>query len=144
MTPSAASTQPAATAAGVPRPGSVGVDDKVKAAAEQLTKHLNNLAGEDDPQFREMIIASFLQTAPNFVAKIAQGLAENRPSKDRTRHALVEIKFATGRSQSAVRSLLRAGVRGAKRQPGRDAESRRPDRARVHDPEGGVRISYSR
>lgn len=47
--------------------------DRIAATAERLRTHLNKLSGEDDGAFRKMILDSFLQTAPNFVAKIEQG-----------------------------------------------------------------------
>ena len=43
---------------------------KIEATAERLRQHLNKLAGEDDSNFRKMIVESFLQTAPSFVEKI--------------------------------------------------------------------------
>jgi signal transduction histidine kinase/DNA-binding response OmpR family regulator len=76
------------------------VDDKVRAAVDQLTSHLNQLAGEDDPEFRQMIIASFLQTAPNFIAKIVQGLAEQDTRKlEYAAHSLKSSSQLVGASR---------------------------------------------
>ncbi len=84
-----------------PQPqGSGGVDKKVQSTVDQLTSHLNQLAGEDDPEFRQMIIASFLQTAPNFIAKIVEGLARAEPRKvEYASHSLKSSSQLVGASR---------------------------------------------